>query len=893
MKGKEWLIGVVLALLCLAAIVVLRDDRNGPPPETETAPAPVEAPEAVPEPEPAPVEPPAAAPAPVPAVQSGIAADSPAVEVEAALAPPALLRGTVRDADGPVAGVELELVMHRLSTVSAADGSFRLEGEPRGKDMLQVRADRHLDQRHDVVLRAEETSLDVLLLPGEGSFTGRVVDEQGQGLAGIGLELAVYTSHRDFARTVSDERGGFRFVGIPPAEIGVIEEAHDPAGVYVLTEPSVSFPLAEPAEVRLGRMGELRGTVYDDAGSPVVTRIVARGGPAFATPGTSDAEGAFSMPLAPGDYTVSLKGSGFVAPPPVEIRVPSGETVTLDLTVGRGAELRGTVVDETGTPIEAAAVTLVDASRSSGRMIAEATLRQIVAQDLGDELPALDGVVWTDPTGSFALSGLDEGENQVVALHPDYTTGAAKCTVVGGVSPAPVRIELRAGGRLEGTVYASDGGPLARSALILSGGGAPQRSGMTGEDGSYRFGSLEAGSYTLMVYDLDPSAEQPMAGITSHRVELEAGERRTFDIHLGAGVEVDGRVLRAGQPLAQAEVQLVDPRQGLAGMRMANTDADGRFTTLVHAGRYELFVSLDSQQARFEVEIPRGVESFSLGDIVLSSTRLAGRVLAAGVPLAGAEVFLLREGASPHEGSLESMVEAFAGNARTAEDGSFELIGMGGGSYRLRVQAAGHATWSGPVELLEGGERLGFDVALEPEAALRGVVLDPDGDPVRATLLVRGLDPAAPAPLQALALLEGTAADGSFALGGLSAGAPYTVFAFGEGHGPGKIDARGGDSGLELRLTVPGSARLTVTRGTVPAPGLQLYVRYPWGDAAVGLPDALALSPETDARGRVSVSLAPGSYAFTLCDAEGTVHGSGLLRVRSGETTEQAVDLLE
>lgn len=147
-------------------------------------------------------------------------------------------------------------------------------------------------------------------------------------------------------------------------------------------------------------------------------------------------------------------------------------------------------------------------------------------------------------------------------------------------APASLRSEARRAdpapratpGRLDGVVRWDFGDPIARAAVeLLDEGGETVAETTTDDDGRYELVDEALGGYEVRV--TVPSGEQHQRDVTP----LRAGERRNFDVVVGAVREVVGWVLDgAGDPQPGVAVELAWES---AGSRWhAVTDAGGQFT---------------------------------------------------------------------------------------------------------------------------------------------------------------------------------------------------------------------------------------------------------------------------------------------------------------------------
>src|SRR5262245_28504293 len=136
-------------------------------------------------------------------------------------------------------------------------------------------------------------------------------------------------------------------------------------------------------------------------------------------------------------------------------------------------------------------------------------------------------------------------------------------------------------------------------------------------------------------------------------------------------------------------------------------------------------------------------ETAHLGDVVLGpAARLAGRVVdELGRGVANAIVGKMAAELPPEDdGRLRRHgPEAFGvPSARSSEDGSFVLDGIGAGTCRLWGHADGaRCAWSDPIAVTAERDLLGFLLVLTPLLSsdrIEGRIIDPEGNPFQASL---------------------------------------------------------------------------------------------------------------------------------------------------------------
>jgi protocatechuate 3,4-dioxygenase beta subunit len=195
---------------------------------------------------------------------------------------------------------------------------------------------------------------------------------------------------------------------------------------------------------------------------------------------------------------------------------------------------------------------------------------------------------------------------------------------------------------------------------------------------------------------------------------------------------VTGHVLRSdGAPIPGATVR--------AGGQAATTDDLGAFTlTGLPAGPHTVdaqapgYVSPGPAEVRgraIEAPGPGGPALEDLDLVLREPGVIRGRVLAAGVPVAGASVSLFYLHADAVKGSLEPF--ALDAVTTSAGDGTFDTGEVAPGRLRVLVEAPGHALAESKEFLLrEGDAREGLTIDLAPSATLRVSVRDGEGAPL-------------------------------------------------------------------------------------------------------------------------------------------------------------------
>jgi protocatechuate 3,4-dioxygenase beta subunit len=598
------------------------------------------------------------------------------------------ISGVVRDSQGkPVSGAEISVwhitgdgisknafiepygTLPGTSAKSDAQGRFRLEGIPEPSIIIfnTTAPGYSLLQSRDIP--AGTDNLSVILEPGS-RITGRALYETGEPVKGVFMTararlFSPLSSGVGHCRT--DENGNFSFENLS-------------AGMYtVYANPDSTFqdwaplPLenigvgrgksAEGLEVRFIRGITVTGTVLEEeTGNPLPgVRVSAncfihnpsdRYNPAIYVPmgyAWTDAQGKYRIRVVPGDIQVS-------ASPPEEfyrgvrsqkVTIEKGENEVrgVNLSVIRGAEIRGTVRKPDGTPAGGAEISTGPGS----------------------------GAIYSDRRGQFTMSGIPSG-NQItlhVSLPKEDLDAFATVKAVPGAKVDIVLMKPEYAS-VSGVVQDADGAP-APGIMVTVGvvegssvGSSPQTT-VTDKSGKFSFHRILAGRhYQCMVRD----------GLASSPVFLAGKDSGPFPITLPrADRWLEGTVKDAEKkPVAGMKVDA----WGKAGHAETTTGGDGSFRLDGLAGE-RLDVSMRGMQGMFRFQ---NVPTNQTRDFILPTGRhyLSGMTAdSSGKPLPGALVRIDRA----EEGGRYTAIETDAG-------GCFHLSNLGLAEVQITVSCPGY-----------------------------------------------------------------------------------------------------------------------------------------------------------------------------------------------------------
>jgi len=516
---------------------------------------------------------------------------------------------------------------------SEVDGTWRIGGLSAGEVTLRVR-----HQDYEELLRTLEIPpggdvLDLVLRPRAGyEVTGRVVGEDGGGVAGVRLLLHAATGSAAFAPAISEEDGSFQLEGVSPGAylLWVEPPPGSPSGAtgpeWAPGEPTELALTDGPVHgliVRLYRgrsvRGRLLGLELDELGR---VHVSAFHGGIPGREGNVRYDGTYRIDgLAPGTWQINaFLPDGRRAAGEVEV-IADSEEVEADLDFAAGHTIRGQVMVG-GNPLAGAQV-----SASAGT-----------------------GGAWsrTDYRGFFRLTGLETGTCELLILHPERRLQHRRTIVVGG--DEEITVELAVGEILGRVVNSEDGLPLPGASVVLSAVIASSA-------------DVDAGATAILPV---ATARTDAAGSFSFAEVLEGSWRLTAHLP-GYGVGNTAVVVSPEGPLPEPEIRLTptggltliltDPSGPVAGPTLVAAlgpepepvlqgifpaAADGRLPlAALPAGSWEILVTTsESGTVAVDVTVPGPEVAVFLppgADLRVEVPELAGAAVAATVTLSSPE----------------------------------------------------------------------------------------------------------------------------------------------------------------------------------------------------------------------------------------------------------------
>ena len=433
-----------------------------------------------------------------------------------------------------------------------------------------------------------------------------------------------------------------------------------------------------------------------------------------------------------------------------DCKVAPGEQGRIEITLPRGYDIAGVVVERDGRPVSGA---------------------QIFSDTMGNGWNAFF-VTSTDAEGRFRIRSIQSGLCWVsarAALHPP----SPQYEFVGGSADIEgVRIVLEPqGAGLAGTVYDPRGEPLAHAQVLLGkeqsydqyrledGRGArvpAAQTAETDEHGRFAFAGAPIGK-------LEVQARSKGLAPWKGEIETSSGTRAELVIRMQPGSKLAGRVTDAdGKPLVRAEVQI--GQYGFAS-RYQRSDAEGRFRFEgLPLGDFVVEAQADGFERAKTTLFGTSAAQLEWNPVLGKGLAIRGRLVAQGVDFSKWWMYCESE---------DWQKAPYAQSATPKADGSFEFAGCSNAKHKLRVHAPDASLY--PVVLVEatpGPDLLlvPIDSAMLPSCRVRGRILDDGGQPfpgAQINLMLKGAN---------MAPIETAGADGRFDLGPVPPG-DYSVIA--------------------------------------------------------------------------------------------------------------------
>ncbi|MCI0634838.1 MAG: carboxypeptidase-like regulatory domain-containing protein, partial [Actinobacteria bacterium] len=510
---------------------------------------------------------------------------------------PHRLEGQVIDAaEQPVGGVSVGLdTKPPRVTQTEADGSFVFEGLAERTYRVGASKD---DHRADAVaVRVGPAGEPVTLRLRRGNaMLVRVQDEREAPIAGARV-LRRGLIVRD-QRTGADGTTLLRALGSAWERIEVTADGYAPGFIGAAMPPMSEVAIERVVTLYTG--ASVRGVVRDPEGAPVAGARISIGNSELHV--TSGADGGWVMPaVRAGTHTFVARADGFA--PGSSAQELDGETPRdgVDIALQRGLTISGRVVDEDGTAVGGAKLSVA----------------------IG--FARFDA--WADDVGEFKLTGLRDGVHELAAFHGDRASNAIEADA----SEQPAEVELVViDSTIRGVVVDDIGEPVPDADIWAMRGNVD--SNLRGEDdavtdsaGRFVLGPLVIGDYEVNAIYPGGDERRLLGPMVSARTGQE-----DVRVVLPRRASIRGRVIRGGTAVSSFVASIDDFHRADYRDASVFARADGSFELEnVPPGKYHLAFAGESFARHIisDLRVETG-EVLDLGAIEVAAGRtIRGRVL--------------------------------------------------------------------------------------------------------------------------------------------------------------------------------------------------------------------------------------------------------------------------
>ena len=345
----------------------------------------------------------------------------------------------------------------------------------------------------------------------------------------------------------------------------------------------------------LNGQGSIAGTVFyfrsDDDGNKYGSKMLVEGAlvrlmddinksmglPKEIAQIATDAEGNFEFNKIPtGQYILQIEKEGFAVKQTGKYKIKQAEIYHVEIELGKGLEVWGTVKNENDEKIANAYVVAI----------------KIMPEQVFFE------PVTTNEDGEYRISGISAGQYFFEVEHDDYANLKVMCEVSGSQQKDFV---MQLGGGIRGKVTTPAGAPADNFSVkayeygdmmtSFSSKLSTMSKSVQNADGMYEVSNLKPGNYTLEVY-----SKQYARALVS-KIVVEQGKFTEVNVILEEGATLKGQVLEkdTNKPVAGARValaQYVQVKMGRNEFEQINpamdSDSAEFATTTDEEGNFEL-----------------------------------------------------------------------------------------------------------------------------------------------------------------------------------------------------------------------------------------------------------------------------------------------------------------
>ena len=634
--------------------------------------------------------------------------------------------GRVVAADGqaPVAKAEIVVDGWPLGT-SADDGTFTITHLSPKWQMIVARAG------SQVGMRSRTSDATTIRMAKGATLAGTVRDTKTQlPVPGTVVRISQLRSMNDAQNTVTDAKGNFSFT-LAPGTYSVITS--HPSYDTGMEQVSVAAGRGVLRTFSVAQLARISGTVVDEDRQPIAAAVVSSEevresgdmmmmGPRMSMRSAgavrSGPDGRFTAKVAESEYKLSAAKKGLPAGKSDNVKVAAGDRKRgVVITVPRGFEVTGRVIDAQGNPLSGVSVSAAEAQGGGGG----AMMQRIVMG--GPQRVDDDSVVRTGSDGTFSMR-LKEGTYDFTVRREGYGTKVVRAHQV-AARTTPVETRMDPSVDISGRIVRNGVG--IEGVNIFSFGMGTSSSATSGPDGSFTLADLSPGSIRVNFNKPDDFVQEMR--------NLNAPARDVV-IELPSGGRVSGRVVDKATKQAVTNFQAgVSANRGGGGMVMMAppqmrtfTSDDGSFVLEnVPPGPVNVMVAAPgyttARLGNLTLE-----EGKPISDVVVeldTGSTLRGKVTGPdGSPLGGATVRL-----SFNNPGRMAMAMAGTDYAATTEaNGEYTIDAVEPGEKTFSYAHPDYLTQTKTVDV--AGRETRVDVQLTTGQRINGTVVTDGGMPV-------------------------------------------------------------------------------------------------------------------------------------------------------------------
>jgi carboxypeptidase family protein len=642
------------------------------------------------------------------------------------LDPAATLAGIVVDAAGqPLAAVRISAdpprsrpgePPERATARSRSDGGFLLTGlRPDGSyELTAARSGFGRSKTTARTAAAGKKSPRVRIVMGSGqTASGQVLDDDGQPVSGVGVELEMAGSMDSPPATAeSDAEGRFELRHLDAGTATLVLKAE---GYAPLVRPQIEIPEAQPATdlgtFTISRAVGIEGRVTDRRGGPIEGATV-RVLPApedfamarFFQPSEESRtgpEGKFRVQgLRRGSrYNLRVEHPAYVATTAPGVQPPMEEPIRIEMEEAHS--LAGRVTGPQGEPVAHAALSRVEEMRHGSGMSRSSSM-------LGE----------TDSDGRFRVTGLPSGLLLVEVKAETYASRRETLQMPENGDLERVEIVLQRGLFLDVRVLDSKGRaqrgffvraepqkPSQRENPFLSGEMGPP---VTDSEGRIRLPLRWPGVYRVVASRMMTSVSESVTAVAGNT---------PVELRLPPGFEISGRVVGPdGEGVSGAFIQAETADGGRPSTRV---EADGTFVLSdLPDGEYRL----KAEDRQGKASAPRDVRiaGASVTGLELTLDRESGRATLTGhiLGLPAEELPRVRVTAYP----VATAGRYGVSSRGVGADGAYKIEGLEPGEWRVEAMLLRGGRTEAKAQI-EPGATAVLDLEFPKRSILSGRVL--------------------------------------------------------------------------------------------------------------------------------------------------------------------------